>query len=114
MEKFVNLTAPVYDNVTAIRISHKFDKREGGYLVEAEPITRHDGGLFSKCFCRKYYEHDGDGIALRVAAGRRSKKKETELDNYIAENAYTIAERYVQDIKRKLNITNSAEIIKED
>lgn len=114
MAKYVNLTTPLYDKVNAICIKYRYDKREGGYLVEAEPITRDGNGLISKSYCRKYYEHDGDGIALRVKIGRRSAKKEAELEKYILDNAYDIAEKYVQDIKRKLNITSEANIIKED
>lgn len=113
MEKFVKLSANLYREVNAIRITHRYDKREKEYRVEAEPV-HYDNGLFGKCFCRTYYEHDGDGIAYRVRIGRRSAKREEELDNYIKENYFDIATRYVQDIKRKLNITDDIQTVKED
>lgn len=113
MEKIIKLSADLYRNVNAIMIRSKYDKREGGYMVIAEPIHVDDTGLYGKCYCLEYYEHDGDGIAKRIPAGRRSAKKEADIDAYIAENAADIALKYTQDIKRKLEITADIDIVKE-
>ena len=114
MEKFVKLNHTLYRNINAIRIAYCYDKREKQYKVQAEPVHFDNDGLFGKCFCKEYYEHGGDGIAKTIKIGRRSAKREQELDNYIKENCYDIATRYVQDIKRKLNINDDIQIIKED
>ena len=63
MEKYVNLTTPLYDRVNAICIKCRYDKREGGYLVEAEPITRdeHSGKVR-----RRQASESSQGIARTV------------------------------------------------
>ena len=115
MEKIIMLSGNLYRDVNAIRVSATYNKREGGYFVVAEPIEYNRGGLalFGKCFCREYYEHGGDGIAKRFPVGRRSQKKEAEAEAYCMENAMDIARMYIQDIKRKLGISNDVDITEE-
>lgn len=112
MEKYFMLSAAPYRDINAIRVYSDYNKRQGGYTITAEMITRGDGTL-SKCFCREYYDHDGDGIAKIIPAGRRSVKREAEAADYCSENAREIAERYLQHVITKLNISTDIKIIEE-
>lgn len=113
MEKYFKLSAAPYKDINAIRVYSDFNKRQGGYTVTAETVM-HNDGMLGKCFCREYYEHDGDGIAKVIPAGRRSPKREAEAADYCRQNAREIAERYLKHIVTKLNISDEIKITEEE
>ena len=117
MEKLFRLNESPYHKINAIRVSVHYDKRAGGYAVQAELLHYYfDGnlkGLFSKCFCPEYYNHDGDGISKVFEAGRRSAKKEAEAAAYCEANAADIAQRFLQHVISKLGIEKDIHIIGE-
>lgn len=117
MENVFRLNASPYSDVNAIHVYVRYGKREGGYVIEAEPIHCYfDGNLagrYSKLFGREYYQHDGDGVAKVFPCGRRSAKREAEAEEYCNANALDIAEKYLSMILHKLNITDDIHILKE-
>ena len=80
MEKIYNLNKSPYGKINAVRTRVDYNARQGGYLLIAELITRMEGGLFSKPFCREYYEHNGDGYYLIIPCERRSAKRQREAE----------------------------------
>lgn len=108
MERFFKLNKPVYHNADAIRVSDKYDKRNGGYVIECEVVelTRtHDdsGWLYGKLFCPEYYNMGGDGYVIVAESSRRNAKK-AALAIKEMENARAYAESYVEHISNELQI----------
>lgn len=112
MEKYFMLSAAPYKDINAIRVHSDYNKRQGGYTITAETVIRGNGTI-GKCFCPEYYDHDGDGIAKVIPAGRRSAKREAEAAEYCRQNARDIAERYLKHVIIKLNISTEIKIIEE-
>ena len=101
MERFFKLNKPVYYKADAIRVSDKYDKRNGGYVIECEVVEltpADDGGwLYGKIFCREYYDMGGDGYTMIAESGRKNAKK-AALAIKEMENARQYAEKYVEQI----------------
>ena len=101
MERFFKLNKPVYYKADAIRVSDKYDKRNGGYVIECEVVELMpavDGGwLYGKVFCREYYDMGGDGYTMIAESGRRNAKK-AALAIKEMENAREYAEKYARQI----------------
>lgn len=108
MDRLFKLNKPVYYKADVIRVSDKYDKRNGGYVVECEVvelIPGYDGEwLYSKLFCPEYYAMGGDGYTMIAESSRRNAKK-SALAIKAMENAREYAEKYVAHIgKGELNI----------
>ena len=112
MEKYFMLNRSPYHDINAIRVHSEYRKNKGGYTVEAEMIMRNNG-MIGKSFCREYYQHDGDGIAHTIPAGRKSAKREAEAADYCSQNARSIAEKFLQHVIDALQITDDIHIIEE-
>ena len=100
MERFFKLNKPVYYNADAIRVSDKYDKRNGGYVIECEVVQiqqMDDCMLYGKLFCPEYYNMGGDGYTLIAESSRRNAKK-AALAIKEMENARQYAEKYVEQI----------------
>ena len=102
MERFFRLNKPVYYKADAIRVSDKYDKRNGGYVIECEVVeltrTYDDSGwLYGKIFCKQYYDMGGDGYTMIAESGRKNAKK-AALAIKEMENARQYAEKYVSQI----------------
>lgn len=102
MERFFRLNKPVYYKADVIRVSDKYDKRNGGYVIECEVVelTRtHDdsGWLYGKLFCPEYYDMGGDGYTMIAESSRRNANK-AALAIKAMENAREYAEKYVAQI----------------
>lgn len=102
MERFFRLNKPVYYKADAIRVSDKYDKRNGGYVIECEvveltPTYDGNGWLYGKIFCREYYDMGGDGYTMIAESGRKNAKK-AALAIKEMENARQYAEKYVSQI----------------
>lgn len=117
MGKIFKLNANLYRDVNAIHVFVQYDKREGGYLIKAEPLQYNfDGdlkGLYGKIFCPEYYNHNGDGIEKIIPCGRQSGKRLEEATEYCDANKRDIAEKYLTHILEKLNITKDIHIVKD-
>lgn len=101
MERFFKLNKPVYHKADAIRVSDKYDKRNGGYVINCEVVEitpMSDGGfLYGKLFCPEYYAMGGDGYTMIAESSRRNVKK-AALAIKEMENARQYAEKYVSQI----------------
>lgn len=102
MERFFKLNKPVYHSCDAIRVSDKYDKRNGGYTVQCEVVKTEkicDGYmLYSKMFCPEYYAMGGDGYTMIAESGRKNAKKAMLAEDAVRENAREYAEKYVEQI----------------
>ncbi len=108
------MSKPVYKGADVIAVSAVYSKNDGGYISKAEfcHMTNTCGVQFiGKTFCREYYQHDGDGVKLICAAGRRSAKREAEAEKYVDENAEKIAKTFLEYVKQKLSIHEDVKII---
>jgi hypothetical protein len=107
MEKFFRLNKPVYHKSDVVRVSDKYSKREGGYIINCEyvELTPLDDGKFvyGKLFCPEYYNMGGDGYTMIVESGRRNAKK-AALAEKAMENAREYAERYIAETGNGLEI----------
>lgn len=99
-----------YANMNTIHVFARYEKGKG-YVVGAEFLELYENGLCGKCFCKEYYEHNGDGVIKIFPANRRSAKKEAEAGNYAAENALSIAELYLKNVRAKISIPEDTYII---
>lgn len=110
MERFFKLNKPVYYKSDAIRVSDKYDKRNGGYVINCEVVEivsiDDNGKLYGKTFCPEYYKMGGDGYTMIAESGRRNAKKEA-LAIKEMENARKYAEEFVT------HLGNGLQIIKE-
>lgn len=101
MERFFRLNKPVYYKADAVRVSDKYDKRNGGYVIECEVVeltpTDDDGWLYGKIFCKEYYDMGGDGYTMIAESGRKNAKKAALVIKEM-ENARQYAEKYVEQI----------------
>lgn len=101
MDRLFKLNKPVYYKADVIRVSDKYDKRNGGYVIECEVvelIPGYDGErLYSKLFCPEYYAMGGDGYTMIAESSRRNSKK-AALAIKAMENAREYAEKYVEQI----------------
>lgn len=100
MERFFKLNKPVYHKSDAIRVSDKYDKRNGGYVIQCEVVELKyidDHMLYGKLFCPEYYNMGGDGYTLIAESSRRNAKK-AALAIKAMENAREYAEKYVSQI----------------
>lgn len=101
MERFFKLNKPVYHKSDAIRVSDKYDKRNGGYVIQCEVVelilTDENGHLYGKMFCKEYYDMGGDGYTMIAESSRRNAKK-AALAIKEMENARQYAEKYVEQI----------------
>lgn len=111
MEKYFMLNRSPYHDINAIRVHSRYRKGKG-YYIEAEMVTRNNG-MIGKSFCREYYQHNGDGIAHTIPAGRKSAKREAEAADYCSQNARSIAEKFLQHVIDALQITDDIHIIEE-
>lgn len=102
MEKIYNLNKSPYGKINAVRTRVDYNARQGGYLLIAELITRMEGGLFSKPFCREYYEHNGDGYYLIIPCERRSAKRQREAEKIFEEKSRECAEVHIKHVNSKL------------
>ncbi len=106
MERFFRLNKPVYHKADAIRVSDKYDKRNGGYVLQCEVvelIPTDNGWLYGKVFCPEYYNMGGDGYVIVAESSRRNAKK-AALAIKEMENARAYAESYVEHISNELQI----------
>lgn len=100
MERFFRLNEPVYHKADGIRVSDKYDKKNGGYVIQCEVvelIPTDNGWLYGKLFCPEYYNIGGDGYSMIAESGRRNAKK-AALAIRAMENAREYAEKYVEQI----------------
>ncbi len=114
MKKIFNLSKPVYKGADVIVVSAVYSKNDGGYISRAEFCHMIDNcgtQLIGKAFCREYYQHDGDGVQLICAAGRKSAKREAEAEKYVDENAEKIARTFLECVKQKLSILEDVKIV---
>lgn len=107
MEKFFRLNKPIYHKADAIRVSDKYDKKAGGYVVLCEVVeltlTDELGLLYGKLFCPEYYAMGGDGYTMIAESSRRNAKK-AALAIKAMENAREYAEKYVEHLGNGLSI----------
>lgn len=101
MNRYFKLNKPVYQSCDVIKVSDKYSKREGGYVIECEVVNlipSYDGGfLYGKVFCKEYYDIGGDGYTMIAESSRRNAKK-AALAIKEMENARQYAEKYVEQI----------------
>lgn len=105
MEKIYNLNKSPYGKINAIRVSVDYKKNQGGYIITSELIEQLDGdllGVFSKPFCREYYNHDGDGIIQIIPCDRRSAKRQSEAEKIFEEKSRECAEVHLRHVNEKL------------
>lgn len=106
MSKYFTLDKSPYKGVNTIRVSADYNKREGGYTITAECIEYFKGGnlagLFSKPFCKEYYQHDGDGITVIIPAARQSAKKKAEAEAICEREAEKYAHIFLNHVNEKL------------
>lgn len=103
---YFTLNRILYRNANLINVTAIYSKSEGGYIIKTETLEAVGNGLFSKCFCKEYYQHDGDGTELIIKAGRKSAKREAEAEKYAEDHAKEYAEAFLKHVKEKLNLTD--------
>lgn len=108
MSKYFTLDKAPYKGVNTIRVSADYNKREGGYTITAECIeyfkSGNLAGLFSKPFCKEYYQAGGDGIVLIIPAARQSAKKKAEAEAICEQEAEKYANLFLDHLNTALEM----------
>lgn len=100
-DNFFKLNKPLYDKTDVINVCVDYDESEGGYIVITELRKSSKGFIFGKTS----YQRGIDDIELIIKSGRRSSKKAQEAEKYVTEHAREYAEKYLNYLQEKMDIS---------
>ena len=108
MRKYVKLSAPVFLDCDHLQMVSSFSKDAGGYVIECCPVGYRDG-MVSWTIGPEYFEISSKTTVLVIPAGRRSEKRQNEVDDLLKADY----EKYATDFLARIG-RSDLEVIRGD